>query len=242
MPSPLDDDYYALLGVHAGADSKELRRAWRKLALQWHPDRAGEHATATFQKLSTAYAVLSDPLARAAYNRRRRAAEPARASAPRSAAATSTPRSPGASGAPRSAAATSAAPPPPPSRPPTPAVMLSRLCGPLATLIGCGVAQRDEPGFITLLLRDDEAAQGGMATISMPVDLWCPDCAGQEVSAECERCGGTRKVRELFSAWLAVPPGVTESEVLAPSVELPGMVAPVRFRVRIHATRGRERG
>jgi hypothetical protein len=240
MPSPPDDDYYALLGVHAGADGKELRRAWRRLALQWHPDRAGEHATATFQKLSTAYAVLSNPLARASYDRRRRAADPAGASAPRSAAASSAPRSTSASSAPRSAVATSAAPPPP--RPPTPAVMLSRLCGPLATLIGCGAARRDEPGFITLLLRDDEATQGGMATVSMPVELWCPDCAGQEPSAECERCGGTRKVRELFSAWLAVPPGVTESEVLAPSVELPGMVAPVRFRVRVHATKGSERG
>jgi hypothetical protein len=49
-------------------------------------------------------------------------------------------------------------------------------------------------------------------------------------------------VRELFSAWLAVPPGVTEGEVLAPSVELPGMVTPVRFRVRIHETKGREPG
>ena len=74
-----------------------------------------------------------------------------------------------------------------------------------------------------------------MATVSMPVELWCPDCAGQAPSVECERCGGKRKVRELFSAWLAVPPGVTAGEELAPSVELPGMVTPVRFRVRLLA-------
>jgi hypothetical protein len=112
--------------------------------------------------------------------------------------------------------------------------MLQRLCGPLTTLIACGAARREEPGYITLLLREEEAAQGGMATVSMPVELRCPDCEGQEVFEACERCEGKRTVRELFSAWLAVPPGVTESEVLAPSVELPGMVAPVRFRVRIH--------
>ena len=50
----------------------ELRRAWRRLALQWHPDRAGEGATATFQKIQAAYAVLSDPISRAAYDRRQR--------------------------------------------------------------------------------------------------------------------------------------------------------------------------
>ncbi len=43
-------------------------------------------------------------------------------------------------------------------------------------------------------------------------------------------------MREPFSAWLAVPSGVTAGEVLAPSVEMPGMVAPVRFRVEICGT------
>src|SRR5437899_10131662 len=66
-------DYYALLGVDAGADRAELRRAWRRLALRWHPDRAGAGATHTFVKISAAYKVLSDPVARAAYDRRRSA-------------------------------------------------------------------------------------------------------------------------------------------------------------------------
>ncbi len=67
----LTDDYYALLGVEADADPAVLRRAWRRLALEWHPDRAGPDATETFRRIGTAYAVLSDPLARAAYDRRR---------------------------------------------------------------------------------------------------------------------------------------------------------------------------
>jgi molecular chaperone DnaJ len=207
---PPADDYYALLGVRAGADEEELRRAWRQLALRWHPDRAGVGATATFQQLSVAYAVLSDPISRAAYDRRRRASEPApRAEEP--------------------------SPPPRTERRAAPGVMLSRLSGPLTSLIACGAAKLDEPGFVTLVLREDEAAQGGMATISLRVELWCPDCGGQ--GSGCERCGGGGKVRELFSAWLAVPPGVAAGEVLAPSVELPGMVAPVRFRVRLRAAR-----
>lgn len=60
MSGPLVDDYYALLGVAPGASEEELRRAWRRVTLQWHPDRAGAAATAMFQRLSAAYAVLAD--------------------------------------------------------------------------------------------------------------------------------------------------------------------------------------
>jgi DnaJ-class molecular chaperone len=227
MHSPLGDDYYALLGIHAGADGAELRRAWRQLALRWHPDRAGHAATATFQQLAAAYDVLADPVARAAYDRRRRAADLGRSARP--APATTSPP---------------ASPPPRPARPPAPGVLLGRVSGPINSLIACGAVRLDddEPGFITLVLHAAEAAQGGMATISMRVELWCPDCAAKDGASQgrsatrCPRCGGTRTVEELFSAWLAVPPGVTTGEVLAPSVELPGMVEPVRFRVRFAGT------
>jgi len=64
-------DYYALLGIAPSATASQLRSAWRQLALKWHPDRAGDAATATFQKLQAAYTVLADPIARAKYDRRR---------------------------------------------------------------------------------------------------------------------------------------------------------------------------
>jgi hypothetical protein len=112
--------------------------------------------------------------------------------------------------------------------------MLSRLCGALNTLLACGVARFEEPEFITLMLRDVEASQGGMATISMRVDLWCPDCtARKRPPAGCRRCGGAGSVEELYSAWLAVPPGVASGQELTPSVGLPGMIERVRFRIRV---------
>src|SRR4051794_18149073 len=70
MEGSSSDDHYALLGLRAEADPAELRRAWRRLALRWHPDRAGPGATAMFQRILAAYTVLSDPIARAAYDRR----------------------------------------------------------------------------------------------------------------------------------------------------------------------------
>jgi len=82
MPIDAPDDYYGLLGVDAAADGAELRRAWRRLAVRWHPDRAGATATTKFQKISAAYQVLSDPSTRAAYDRQRRTTAPSRPDAP----------------------------------------------------------------------------------------------------------------------------------------------------------------
>jgi curved DNA-binding protein len=64
------DDYYQLLGVSRSADSKEIQRAYRKLARRYHPDVNKESgAEDTFKKISEAYHVLSDPESRAQYDR-----------------------------------------------------------------------------------------------------------------------------------------------------------------------------
>ena len=64
-------DYYEVLGVSRGADEQELKSAYRKQALKYHPDRnPGDHAAEEkFKTASEAYQVLSDPDKRAAYDR-----------------------------------------------------------------------------------------------------------------------------------------------------------------------------
>ena len=64
-------DYYEVLGVSREATDQELKSAYRKQALKYHPDRnPGDHASEEkFKEASEAYQVLSDADKRAAYDR-----------------------------------------------------------------------------------------------------------------------------------------------------------------------------
>ncbi|WP_310498190.1 molecular chaperone DnaJ [Sandarakinorhabdus sp.] len=64
-------DYYELLQVQRGADDAVLKSSYRRLAMQWHPDKNPGDAAAEqkFKAISEAYEVLKDPQKRAAYDR-----------------------------------------------------------------------------------------------------------------------------------------------------------------------------
>ncbi|MEI6498839.1 MAG: DnaJ domain-containing protein [bacterium] len=66
----MNNDYYAILGLTKSATTDEIKKAYRKLALQHHPDRgAGPASEKKFKEASEAYQVLSDPNKRAQYDR-----------------------------------------------------------------------------------------------------------------------------------------------------------------------------
>ena len=64
-------DYYEILGVDRGADGDVVKKAYRKLALKYHPDRnsGSDEAADKFKEATEAYEVLRDPEKRAAYDR-----------------------------------------------------------------------------------------------------------------------------------------------------------------------------
>ena len=64
-------DYYETLGVNRNASAEELKRAYRKLAMQFHPDRNPDNPEAEqkFKDLNEAYGILKDQESRATYDR-----------------------------------------------------------------------------------------------------------------------------------------------------------------------------
>jgi molecular chaperone DnaJ/curved DNA-binding protein len=66
----MNRDYYKILGIPRGADDKEIKAAYRRLARQYHPDvnPGSKEAEAKFKEISEAYQVLSDPEKRRKYD------------------------------------------------------------------------------------------------------------------------------------------------------------------------------
>jgi DnaJ-class molecular chaperone len=61
--------YYEILGVERTAGDAEIKRAFRRLAQQWHPDvNSGPEAAERFKEINEAYQVLSDPQRRQVYD------------------------------------------------------------------------------------------------------------------------------------------------------------------------------
>ena len=66
-------DYYEVLGVKKDATADEIRKAYKKLAIKWHPDKNPdnkEEAENRFKEISEAYSVLSDPEKKKEYDNR----------------------------------------------------------------------------------------------------------------------------------------------------------------------------
>src|SRR5580765_4009553 len=168
-------DLYEVRGVSPAATTAERRRAYRRLALEHHPDRAGPASAPRFAQIAEAYRMLADPTARTAYDAHRfeggfaQTADDLRDdgrgwSVGRNGWSASWRR----------------------------AIVdrLSRLSGPLDALTAAGVAALDRDGILELRLSAAEAASGGTAVVGMALDVPCPTCGGiaRPGGVWCRRC------------------------------------------------------
>jgi len=188
-------DLYEVLGVSPAATTAELRRAYRRLALEHHPDRAGPAGAPRFAQIAEAYRMLSDPTARTAYDAHRFA---------RAGVFTETADdlrddgrgwSVGRNG--WSASWRRAI-----------VDRLSRLSGPIDTLVAAGVAALDRDGVLELRLSAAEAASGGTAVVAMTLPVPCPTCGGiaRPGGVWCRRCEYAGEVTTTVTVNIQIPP------------------------------------
>mmetsp|Transcript_19590 Transcript_19590/g.61593 ORF Transcript_19590/g.61593 Transcript_19590/m.61593 type:complete len:216 (+) Transcript_19590:65-712(+) len=71
MANPKAEDYYAVLGLGRGCTEEEVKKAYKKAAIKYHPDknRGDSEAEENFKRIAEAFSVLSDAQKRAAYDR-----------------------------------------------------------------------------------------------------------------------------------------------------------------------------
>jgi DnaJ-class molecular chaperone len=213
--------YYMILGVPQTESPAGIRAAYRDLVRKFHPDVAGEQATRVFQELSEAYAVLSDPGERRAYNRTLERAQPA--APPASVVQVDRPA--------RVRAAVSVGANPESIRPSFDAMVERFLRN--FTGIGAPKSERAESLNFDLFLSPDEVAQGCVVPVGVPALVPCPRCggAGREWLVACGRCRQQGIVESEKAVELHLPAMVPSGAVLEFSLDDLGIR---NFYVRVH--------
>jgi DnaJ-class molecular chaperone len=226
-------DYYAILGVDRAVGAGPLRRAYRTLALRFHPDRAGVESTEVFQRISEAYRVLSDTAERAAYDGRLREAEGTRVGtrAARGGGGTAGDAVEGDFYGPGGKISWRR------GRAERHRVddLIDRLCGTVDALVERGAARRGADGVLELCLEPAEAKAGGTAAIDTPVQVVCPTCLGHAGRGRlwCRRCEYVGTVREDVTVCVPIPASVADGTIFNVAADPAGHAPPLRVRIRV---------
>jgi molecular chaperone DnaJ len=213
------DDLYAVLGVARAATGAEIRRAYRRLALLHHPDRAGPTGAPIFARIAEAYRMLSDPTARTAYDAHLFERERAFAAAPG--------QTDGGAWSVQSVGWSASVKRAIPN-------LVPRLSGPLEALLAAGLASVGQDGVLELRVTAAEAARGGTAVVEMSLAILCPTCGGvaSPRGVWCRRCEHAGRVTETVPVEVRFPAEMRDGLVVTATLRQAGVV-PQRARLRI---------
>ena len=208
-------DYYLILGVPLDAAPDEIRSAFRKLALRYHPDRRSGAGAGPFRSISEAYDVLSDPARRARYDRELRG----RGQEVAVAADISAVRDP---------EPLVSEPVPIAGRPesvsPSYEALLDRL-GRSVFHPEAPKAAHEEPLNFELVLSPEEVRRGILVPFQVPVFWICRQCGGlgRHWVFPCEECDGEGRFIDRETVDVRVPAGVRDGTLIDVSLEALGI-------------------
>ena len=188
----MSEDYYDILGIGKDADSRSIRRAYRREAKKSHPDSSGDgHSSERFRRVEEAYETLGDAERRQAYDRGQgRTGSPGTVNRPHQ-------RS---GGAPLREGPTF-------FRPAEAAAAAETAAAAFGPHVGA--AGRDGP-LLEILLSAREAMEGVEVPVEVPLSLPCPECSGGGFWTRmfCFTCGGRGTIRTRERLVLQIPPGI----------------------------------
>jgi len=214
-------DLYAVLGVARSAGPADLRRAYRRLALQHHPDRVGPASAPIFAQIAEAYRMLSNPTARAAYDAHlfQRERMPGGQAAGVKSDGMSWSVSQNGWSASWQRRVTD---------------LIPRLSGTLEDLLAARVARLDDAGTLELDLSAAEAVSGGTAIVTLALRVLCPTCGGvaSPRTVWCLRCEHAGHVTEPVPVRVAIPRRAHDGLTIAAVASRAG-APPQRVRLRV---------
>ncbi len=212
-------DYYMILGVNRKASQKQIKDAYRKLVVKFHPDKDPDANRERFLEIQEAYETLSDKERRKQYNAELERSEKKRDEIE-----------------------------PEPFYQSAPWERdIGNIFSDIDNLFNnlreafFGHGRRRATGReglqVEILLDHEEAKSGGSLTLDIPVYVQCSACRGRgrRYSSVCPHCGGSGRLRREKEITIDIPAGTRDNtyfELPLDNIGLRGATLVIRFRVR----------